>query len=248
MAASKIEESSKLLRFMETEHTPISPLLPEGAAVKEGFEKGEGDAVGTVQLLKGTTLVLHKNGNSAFRLQRDSPVFAGDILITEKESRVSLLMQDSSLLVLAAQSKLVLDRAIYDSGEGRRDTKLQLLMGRMRAVVSKLAGRSIFSIQTPTAVAGVRGTDFALAVAPSPDAPSHLMTAVLTGGGRSFVKVVNSSSGTSAVLCPLSIVDADVGGKIGKPIRVCWKASKLLRRIAPEIGLNCGSRRRLHFQ
>jgi hypothetical protein len=239
--ATDNEESAKLLHFLETEYTPSTPLLPAGATVKEGlFEPGEGQPVGAVQLLKGAVLVLHKDNNkTAFKLQKDSPVFPGDTLITEKGSRVTLLMQDNSVLTLTAQSKLVLDRAVYNPDQGRRDTKLQLLLGRMRAIVSKLAGKTSFTVKTPTALAGVRGTDFALAVAPSPEAPLQLMTAVLTGGGRSFVEVSSPTGGTGTVLCPQSVLRADEGGKIGKPIRVCWRAGKLMRRVAPEIGLNC---------
>jgi hypothetical protein len=238
-AVESVDPSDKLIRFMRTEHTPSEPLLPPGAAVKEGFEPGEGAPAGAAQIIKGTVLVLRKNSGAAFRLRKDMPVFAGDTLITEKDSRVTVLMQDNSVLSLAAQSKLVIDQAELQP-EGRRDTKLKLLLGRVRAVVSKLAGKNSFTIRTPTLLAGVRGTDFAVAVAPAPDTPSQLLTAVLTGGGQSFVELISPAGGASTVLCPLSVASADESGKISRPIRVCWKAQKTLRRIAPEIGLNCG--------
>lgn len=237
-AAESIDPSDKLIRFMRTEHTPAAPLLPPGAAVKEGFEPGEGEPVGTVQIIKGTVLVLRKDSGAAFHLQRDLPVFTGDTLITEKDSRVTLLMQDNSVLSLTAQSKLVIDQAVLKP-EGGRDTKLKLLLGRVRAVVSKLAGKSSFTVRTPTLLAGVRGTDFAVAVAPAPDGPPQLLTAVLTGGGQSFVELLSPAGGESTVLCPLSVASADESGKISRPVRVCWKSPKTLRRISPEIGLNC---------
>lgn len=243
-ASERADASDKLIRFMRTEHTPSEPLLPPGTVVREdGCEPGEGEPAGTVQLVKGTALAVRKGSGAACRLRKDSPVFTGDMLITEKDSRATLLMQDNSVLSLSAQSKLTIDQAALKP-EGKRDTKLKLLLGRVRAVVSKLAGKSSFTVRTPTLMAGVRGTDFAVAVAPAPDAPSQLLTAVLTGGGQSFVELLSPAGGASTLLCPLSVASVDESGRITRPVRVCWKSPKTLRRIAPEIGLNCSIYRR----
>ena len=217
--------TEELLHLLTTE-TDVDPNLLR-ALPAENFQGQEpGMAVGQVQQVQGTVFFIPKGGYGAYHLHRSAPmpVHDGDTLITAKNSRVTLLMNDKSKLTLTPQSKMVIDKSLYDSAAGRRDTKLQLLIGRLRAVVAKITGDNSYSIQTPTATAGVRGTDFALAVGPN-------MTAVLTGGGDSTVKLT-SATGGSLTVGPLSV--AGVCPSCGHQQKND-RAMGLLHEIAPEL-------------
>ena len=223
-AANSISRE-ELLELLTTE-TDVDPLqlraLPE-----ENFQGQEqGQAAGQVKRVQGTVIFIPKGGYDAYYLDKSAPVAVhdGDTLITAKNSRVTLLMLDKSKLTLTPQSKMVIDKSLYDPAANRRDTKLRLLLGRLRAVVSKITGDNSYNIQTPTATAGVRGTDFALAVSPD-------MTALLTGGGDSTVELTSAAGGKLTV-GPLSVAGVCPSCQ---PDFVDKTALDMLHEIAPEL-------------
>ena len=223
-----------LLKFAETESPPATPLLPASVTIAAGFQPGSGTPAGQARGIQGTVLVIHKGGTEAYALQSGSPIFAGDTLITEKNSRVTMEMRDKSAVTLTAYSKLVIDRSLYNPDTGSRDTKLQLLLGRLRTVVSKMTGDSSYEVRTPTAVAGARGTDFALAVGPAPHKPSVLMTVLVTGGGSSTVEL-SGAGGSSSLVGPESVTGAVADCVVCPATPIGPKAKNTLSRIAPEM-------------
>lgn len=128
----------------------------------------------------------------------------------------------------------MIDRSLYNPDDGRRDTKLQLLLGRLRTVVSKVTGDSTYEIRTPTAVAGARGTDFALAVGPAPHNPSALMTVLVTGGGSSTV-ALSGAVGSPVVVGPESVSSAEADCVVCPAEAAGAGAKNALSRIAPEL-------------
>jgi hypothetical protein len=236
-AAARLSEQ-ELLDFFSKEAAWPAPEPSSAARVSDDPRRDErGAEVGRVQSLQGTVLIIHEGGADSIRLDKNMPVpvFSGDTLVTEKNSRITLLMQDKSLLTLAAQSKLVLDKAVFRPEDGRRDTRLQLLLGRLRAVVSKMTGEdNVFIIQTPTAAAGVRGTDFAVAVAPSPRQPAALLTVLVTGGGASAVEL-KAAAGGSVLVGPLSIGGVLADAQVFSPVVLGQAARTVLSGLAPEL-------------
>ncbi|MBW2615051.1 MAG: FecR domain-containing protein, partial [Deltaproteobacteria bacterium] len=95
---------------------------------------------------------------------------------TGKRSRVSVRLNDRSVFALAPVSKLVIDKSVYDPAKKKRSSLLSLWFGRARFVVAKIMGekKADYKVKTPTAVCGVRGSDFGLAVAPIEEKTSSL--------------------------------------------------------------------------
>lgn len=86
----------------------------------------------------------------------------GEIVRTAAEGRAKILFEDGSVLNLGGDTRLKLTRFLYDPA-GERTGFVELLRGAIRAWVTRLrTPKSRFEVQTPTAVAGVRGTDYAL--------------------------------------------------------------------------------------
>jgi hypothetical protein len=112
----------------------ISALLPVATVTR-----GTGKAAVTNQAKKGDELVWN------------------DLVKTEKGGRARITLTDQSILSLGSQSQL----KIVKHDDKSQQTALQLYGGRMRAEVAKITrdGGS-FELRTPTAVAGVIGTDF----------------------------------------------------------------------------------------
>lgn len=100
------------------------------------------------------------------------PVFVGDRIRTFADGRVQIEFVDHSLVKLAANSQLEITQYMFKSTE--RLGLLRLWTGKLRAVVAKKIAnsKSDYKLVTPTAVAGVRGTDLGLSyLEPEPGEP-----------------------------------------------------------------------------
>ena len=87
---------------------------------------------------------------------------AGDSVRSDAQGRLRLVLSDGSVVVVASNSQLTLDAHLFNPAEkGGAKSVLTLLKGKIRALVSEYyRGGGSFDVQTPTAVSGVRGTDF----------------------------------------------------------------------------------------
>lgn len=106
--------------------------------------------------------------NSGYRvpLQAQMLIRVGDEITTQSGS-ATIRLADGSLLRIEESSHLVFNRLTQFGRTGMVDTRLRLERGEVSAEVEPLVeGDSRFEIKTPSAVAAVRGTAFALQSAP----------------------------------------------------------------------------------
>lgn len=91
---------------------------------------------------------------------------ATDVLKTGADGAVGITMRDDSLLSLGPNSVLALQRFEFDptTSAGRFDSLLQ--HGTLAVVSGRIAKHSppSMSVRTPSAVLGVRGTEFVVSV------------------------------------------------------------------------------------
>ena len=204
-------QTEELLEFLQEESKPAKSLLPPDVEKAPGFSPGQGDPVGEIQLTQGTVLVFHQGEKKAYTLKKGLKVYKEDTFITEAKSRMNLLLYDKSVLALAAQSKLVLNRSLYDPKEDSRDTEMQLLFGRVRCVVKKISTDPNYKVTTPTAVAGVRGTDFAM--------KTDLEETMVITGNNSILSF-RSITGRTVMIPSNSVSRALRDGLITTPVHV----------------------------
>ncbi|MBN2496887.1 MAG: FecR domain-containing protein [Deltaproteobacteria bacterium] len=125
--------------------------------------------VGFVALVRAPAQIAR--GEQAIDCRIGDPVLQGDVLQTGKRGRLKVLLSDDSVIALGSRSRLAVSSHLFAPGSGRRSTRLDLLGGRVRALVHRaVAGeKADFELRCGTAIAGVRGTEFAL-LADEPDA------------------------------------------------------------------------------
>jgi ferric-dicitrate binding protein FerR (iron transport regulator) len=118
--------------------------------------------VGTVASLNGTA-ELGSEGNWR-SVAISSPVYLGDTLRTGQPGRVRIVFQDDSVLNVGDGSDVIVDEQVFDPEGGSYRTALRLLRGKLRALVSEYysSPSGAYEVETPTAVAGVRCTEFVL--------------------------------------------------------------------------------------
>lgn len=90
-------------------------------------------------------------------LKRGDAIAVGDRISTDATARVKVLMRDDSVLSIGSGTEIVIDQLLLD---GTRTGRLRVLVGRFKLAIAAWfgGGASDYEIETPTAVAGVRGT------------------------------------------------------------------------------------------
>jgi hypothetical protein len=118
---------------------------------------------GKVSYMDGDVFRADKEEGPFRKLKLDGDLFEGDFLKTEESGRLEARLSDRSILRLAPGSRMRLEQARFSkSDEGEKKFTAKLMAGRLWAKVTSLFGDSKFEVATPNAVAGVRGTVFAV--------------------------------------------------------------------------------------
>lgn len=126
-------------------------------------------------------------------LAKGGAVAEGDTIETAEGARLELALPDGSKLRLAEKTKVTLTRGHFEAG-GARNVGVGLLVGRVWAKVAKaVSGGDSFEVETRNAVAGVRGTSFAV------QAAQDLSAVVRVYAGTVGVR---KSAGGAAALAP----------------------------------------------
>lgn len=121
-------------------------------------------SIGKASYVEGQLLRARSEPKSFGRIMQGAKLFEGDTIKTKTNSRCEVKLRDGSMLRLGADSQLQLKDLDFDRQNPRRQKKVRtkLFFGRVWASVTSLFGRqSSFEVETPNAVAGVRGTRFA---------------------------------------------------------------------------------------
>lgn len=142
-------------------------VLPEGLVMEAVYAPGRGRSVGRIQRIQGEAVIMHADILKGYKAQRDMRLYKDDTIITLENSRVRFKLNDGSILSLSSETKLTLNKSVYEKETKQRSSFLDLAFGKTRIFVVKLLDykRSEFKIRTPTAVCGVRGSDFILEAA-----------------------------------------------------------------------------------
>jgi hypothetical protein len=100
-------------------------------------------------------------GKAAEPLAVGKPVFQGDVLETQKRTRLEVKLADGSVVRLGPSSRAEVQAARFGKTVDDRNVSAKLLVGKVWANVAKaVGGEQRFEVKTENAVAGVRGTTF----------------------------------------------------------------------------------------
>lgn len=141
---------------------------PGNPEIRDVFQPGLGLAVGEIELVQGTALIFHENEDFAYRAAKSLPLFKGDTIETKEKGLLRFKLNDESIMTLASNTKLVLNRSVHDPDKETRSTFISMGLGKARFKVIKLLNfiNSKFNVKTKTAIVGVRGSDFIIISTP----------------------------------------------------------------------------------
>ncbi len=128
-------------------------------------------AVGKFSYVEGRVDILRGGSLPAIPVKIGDPVNINDVVRTKSNSKAKISFIDGNTVMLAERTRIDIDKYVTDVGKDKRIIKLS--RGKLRSVVGffrktlfrikKVAahiGTNHYEVHTPTAVSGVRGTDF----------------------------------------------------------------------------------------
>ena len=116
---------------------------------------------GLFMVVKGTVKVLSAKDQKESSAKVGTKVFSGDTVITENDSRAKIVMSDRNVLQLSPNSRFEITKYKTGATEDQREVQVALMQGKVRVQVEQKYGeKNKFELRTPTAVAGVRGTQY----------------------------------------------------------------------------------------
>lgn len=123
-------------------------------------QAAERPVIGEVTRVIGAASAVH--GDAARPVNAGSRVRADDELRTGNASRLAVLFADGTQLMLGADSRLVLDRFVYEPDRREGNAVMTMVSGVFRLISGALSksGPDALAIDTPLATLGIRGTDF----------------------------------------------------------------------------------------
>ena len=120
-----------------------------------------GNVHGVFRVVKGNVQVKSPNGKMS-KARLGQKVFPKDTIITDKDSRAKIVMIDENVINVSPASEIVFDKYEYEPEKAKKDVLIDVIYGKVRSKVNQKydGANNKFRVKTPSAVAGVRGTDF----------------------------------------------------------------------------------------
>src|SRR3989338_3291845 len=168
------------------------------------------DVVGSFSKIEGRVDILKEGETTTAPVKVNDNVSMGDIVRTKSDGKAELTFKDDTTVRLASETRMKIDEYVFNPDNSRKTGALGLFRGKVRAVVSKAKGgiipvglsTSSFNINTPTAIAGVKGSIIFVFHARG-------ITGVIFEKGQGFVanlnmpdKIVNINAGQITIVKP----------------------------------------------
>ena len=157
-----------LVLVMSPASASARSVLPEEVVISDTFYPGYGAPIGQVQRVRGEAVGVHAHAeDQGFRLRPKNRLYKDETIYTLEKGKIRFRLNDGSILSLASETKLELNKSVYNKKKKSRSSFLTMAFGKARFLVVKLANfkRSDFKVKTPTAVCGVRGSDYVVEAA-----------------------------------------------------------------------------------
>jgi len=121
------------------------------------------EVAGKVGYMSGTLVAQRADGTIKV-MGPKSEVFAGDMLVTAKDSYAQVQMNDGAQMTLRPHSNLKIEEYQFNKQEPKSDNAVfRLLKGGFRTItglIGKRGNADAYKVRTASATIGIRGTDF----------------------------------------------------------------------------------------
>lgn len=169
---------------------------------------------GLLMVVKGDVKIT-KDDQSTTAAKVGGKVLPKDTILTGPDSRAKIVMSDRNVINVSPDTKMQITKYLNDSKSGLKDVEIKLDQGKVRNNVEQSydGEKSKFIMKTPTAVAGVRGTQFVTSF----DNKTNISSVFAIRGQVSFTSMANGKPvGAPVIVSKGEGVSAE-GGKAAPP-------------------------------
>ena len=152
-------------------------------------------SIGRVDALVGDCTVTRFGQSSSSALAVGAALYEGDRIQTEAGARLRLAFIDGTVVQLGESTDLVLDWFLVAPDVNTQNVLLRVSSGIFRVILELVLPRAAFEVQTATAVATVRGTDWISEATPA-------ATATVALEGQVAIRNIDSAIAGEVVLGP----------------------------------------------
>ena len=119
---------------------------------------------GEIKVVRGAAHI--ERGSERLAARVGMPVQEADRVVTGADGTVGITFADNSLLSIGPSSSFAIDRYVFDSTTHAGKFDSTLSKGTLAVVSGKMVKQSpeAMHVRTPSAIMGVRGTDFVVRV------------------------------------------------------------------------------------
>ena len=119
--------------------------------------------VGVAAAVAGTVEVA-RPGQIGRNLQGGAPIYLGDVIKTDAQGHMQILLLDQTVFTVGPNSSMVIDEFVYDPTTDAGKLNARIVKGVFRFITGKIARKkpSNMEVKLPVGVLGVRGTIVAI--------------------------------------------------------------------------------------
>lgn len=166
---------------------------------------------GLFMVVKGSVKVISAKDKKEAPVKVGSKVFVGDTVVTEKDSRAKIVMSDRNVLQLSPESRFEINKYKSAATENEREVQVSLMQGKVRVQVEQKYGeKNKFELRTPTAVAGVRGTEYIAQFNPTTNSSMF----VVMSGSVSVAPARGPNAAAGAPAAPPAVLSANMASVV----------------------------------
>ncbi len=134
-----------------------------GCSKQDTIEVSEKILKAKVTLVKGKAFILRDDNPTKIKVRIGERILPNDVIITGKKSAVNVVIVNRGIFKIKENSNVSL-KTLIKSDDENNVARIKITAGRIVLGLRKLKKNSTFEVETPTAVAGVRGTSFMVTV------------------------------------------------------------------------------------
>lgn len=151
----------KMSQMISTQHGVMLAFGIVGVLLMTAAHEATAGDIGVISFVQGAVTLSHPHAPATPAKLHDGVQFH-DIIETHQASRTKALFEDDSMLTVGEHSRIEITEFVFKPQESMRSVIVNLVAGKLRALVGKVFAESgsRFEIHTPTAVAAARGTYF----------------------------------------------------------------------------------------
>jgi hypothetical protein len=142
------------------------PTDLEAYDVKDFFIPAQADKVGYIQTIIGHVVVVHEETGQAYFAVKGDAIFQQDSFITLENARCRIKFTTQDVVTMGANTRITVNELVDDRKSKKKKSLLSMLRGKAMFYVVRLFKykRTEAAVKTPTAVCGVRGTQFGIEI------------------------------------------------------------------------------------